>query len=516
MAKWSAGYVTDVSYIPGVYREQSPELIQFAMLLSGLMPAGLESDSAAYCELGFGLGVGLAGLAAGHPKDQFWGIDFFPEQVSYARQFLVDACPNLQLFDDSFEEFADRETPQFDFITLHGIWSWISEENQRAIVRLLKRKLKVGGAVYVSYNAQPGWQLAAPLRDLLSQHAAVASASGAPSTAKVQEAMALVDRLAQNNAVAIAANRALVERFNSVKTMPLAYVAHEYLNEHWKPVYFSEVAAAMSDAKLSYAGSAKILRMIDSVNVSPAGLQHLQTIANPILREVLRDFYMNTMFRQDVFARGARRLNVVERERMLDEVRLVLVADPSALTYKVTTALGESTMQEDIYRPLVESLERAGSQGMTIAQLSEHVALRSRPKASAWEAAMLLVATDAACPIVDPRPNDARQSAAALNRRFAQLNHQGQALDFRVSPVTFGPGALDRVQGLMIEAHERGIREPAEMAKDVWTVLKRLGQRVVKDGKALESEEDNLAQLRAVAKEFLKSGLRRYQRLGFA
>ena len=48
-----------------------------------------------------------------------------------------------------------RDVP--DFVGLHGVWSWISNANRAAVVEFLRRKLKPGGVLYISYNASPGW-----------------------------------------------------------------------------------------------------------------------------------------------------------------------------------------------------------------------------------------------------------------------------------------------------------------------------------------------------------------------
>lgn len=37
--------------------------------------------------------------------------------------------------------------PQFDFITLHGIYTWVSRENRQHIVDFIARYLKPGGIV---------------------------------------------------------------------------------------------------------------------------------------------------------------------------------------------------------------------------------------------------------------------------------------------------------------------------------------------------------------------------------
>jgi hypothetical protein len=66
------------------------------------------------------------------------------------------------------------------------------------------------------------------------------------------------------------------------------------------------VADALAEAKLSFVGSCKVLNTVDGVNLTPAGIEPLATIANPRFRQVVREFYTGASFRHDVFrARGA-------------------------------------------------------------------------------------------------------------------------------------------------------------------------------------------------------------------
>lgn len=514
MSNWSAGYVTDVAYLPGHYAEQSPEFIRLAMLLAGCEPPALGEARPAYCELGFGYGLGLAILAATHPHMQFWGTDFLPEQVSFARALAQGWCDNLHLHDDSFEQFASRATPQFDFIALHGIWSWVSPANQRAILELIGRRLKVGGAVYVSYNALPGSHLIAPLRGLLAAHAGSASPAGDSAIAKVQRAVATAEQMAQNGALSLAPNGSLMERLRSLKTASPSYVAHEYLNAHWQPLSFAEVAAAMSEAKLAYAGSSRVLHMLDSVNLSAAAQQHLQTIGDPNLRETLRDHYMNTGFRMDVYTRGARRLAALERNRRLDEVALVAVTAAAEVNYVLKTALGETRMHEDIYRPIVERLVQAGAQGLTVAELRASPGLSDKPQAATLEAACLLIAAGAAFPLVDRRAPPAREPVEALNRRLDEWSAEGHALNSRASPVSRNGHPVDGLQALLLHAYRGGLREAAALADAVWASMQRCEQRAIKDGKTLETPQENLAHIREQAQKFLAQGYRRFEVLG--
>ena len=78
--------------------------------------------------------------------------------------------------DQAFGEFCSRtDLPDFDFIGLHGIWSWVSNENRHILVDFIRRKLKVGGVLYISYNCFPGWSPSYPLRQMFALHDRFAS-----------------------------------------------------------------------------------------------------------------------------------------------------------------------------------------------------------------------------------------------------------------------------------------------------------------------------------------------------
>ena len=164
---WTQGYVADISYDYSFFSELAPIEMGFNLLNRGFYSPSL--DQFTYCELGCGQGFTTNILAAANPQGEFWGIDFNPTHAADAQR-LADAAQlsNIRFLDQSFAEFLHTPTPQFDFITLHGVYSWINDENRQIIVDILRQKLKVGGAVYISYNALPGWAPIKPLRDLMA------------------------------------------------------------------------------------------------------------------------------------------------------------------------------------------------------------------------------------------------------------------------------------------------------------------------------------------------------------
>ena len=120
---------------------------------------------------------------------------FIPAHAAFARSLATAAGSDAKLFDQSFAEFCARsDLPQFDFIGLHGIYSWVSEENQTVIVDFVRRRLKVGGVLYISYNTQPGYAATAAAAASVTRHAESMGAAGR-GTCKLEGALEFADKL---------------------------------------------------------------------------------------------------------------------------------------------------------------------------------------------------------------------------------------------------------------------------------------------------------------------------------
>jgi hypothetical protein len=149
-----------------------------------------------------GTGKGLSlNIHAAACAGEFWGTDFNPIQVAHARALAGASGTSVKLLDDAFAEFAAKpDLPEFDIIALHGIWSWISDENRRVIVDLIPRKLRVGGIVYIGYNCFPGWAPTLPLRHLMKLHADLGTeATG--MVAKLDRALAFTQQVIDSGAL---------------------------------------------------------------------------------------------------------------------------------------------------------------------------------------------------------------------------------------------------------------------------------------------------------------------------
>lgn len=89
-------------------------------------------------------------------------------------------------------------------------------------------------------------------------------------------------------------------------------------------------------------------------------------------------------------------------------------------------------------------------------------------------------------------------------------------ISYLASPVTGGGVAVGRFQQLFLLALREGRKKPADWAQAAWGVLEQQGQRLVKEGAALEKPEDNIAELTAQALEFERKSLPVLRALGVA
>ena len=496
---WTAGYPTEIEYTYGYYRELCPSFLRLACLSAGIATA--KTEPLRYLELGFGQGVSINIHAAANDGD-FWGTDFNPSQAAHARELAEASGSGARLLDASFAELAARpDLPDFDIIGLHGIWTWISEENSRVVLEIIRRKLKVGGLVYVSYNCLPGWAPAMPLRHLMKLHADLA-AEAAGVAAKVDGAVAFAQQVIDSGALYFRANPAVGERLKALSALSRNYLVHEYFTEDWRQITFSDMARVLEDAKLSFVGSAHLLDHVEAVNLSEAGQKLLSGIGHPILRQSVRDYLVNQQFRRDIFAKGSRRLSSLEQAEAFRRQPFVLLTPPGDIPMKVKGSLGEATLDEQFYRPLTESFADEGFAPKTLDQIVQrHPKLASAPLVNLVQAALVLTGAGRLHPAQQPS-RQAQARSAALNRHLCERARSSDNLLFLASPVTGGGVPVNRQQQLFLLAAHKGKKTPSEQAKFVWDTLAAQGQRVIKEGKVLETPDENLAELSKQAEEF--------------
>jgi SAM-dependent methyltransferase len=501
MKDWTSGYVTDIGYTYGYYSELNPLRSTLAFINAGLVPPALNG---AHCELGFGQGVSV-NMHAAATCSSWYATDFNPAQASFAKSLAIGSGADVHIFDQAFSEFCSRsDLPEFDSISLHGIWSWISDENRSVIVDFVRRKLKVGGVLYVSYNTLPGWAGFAPLRHLMTQHAEVVGSVAEGTVSRVDSALQFAKALIATEAAYAKANPAGAHLLESLAVKDRHYLAHEFFNKDWEPMHFATMANWLQSAKLDFACSAHFIDQLDAVNLTPAQMQLVKEITDPTFKQTTRDFMVNQQFRRDYWVKGARRLNPLERHEAMMKQLVVLTSHRPDVPLKISGALGEGALQADIYAPLLDLM--ADYNPKTIGEICaafEHI-----DKHKIMQAVMVLTGAGHLRAAQDEaRIAQALKRTESLNHYL--MNRARSAGDVAVlaSPVTGGGVPVDRFGQLFLLALRQGKKDHKGWAQFVWQILRLQDQNILKDGKLLQSEEENLAELLSQAKVFKEKRL---------
>lgn len=496
MSDWTAGYVADIGYTFGYYAELNPQRMTLPFVQAGLEFPAVKNA----CELGFGQGVSV-NINAAAAGARWYGTDFNPSQAGFAQSLAAASGSQAQLNDEAFAEFCARpDLPDFDFIGLHGIWSWISDANRAVIVDFLRRKLRVGGVLYVSYNTQPGWASAVPLRTLLTDHVRRMGVPGQGQAQKIDASLAFVQKLFDLNPGYLVANPKVGDRLKQLQGQSRNYLAHEYFNQDWHPMSFGQMSNWLTDAKLSYACSANILDQVHAINLSNDQQAFLAAIPDQTFRESVRDYIVNQQFRRDYWVKGPRRMSAVAQVEQWSNLKVLLVTPRQDVELKAIGAVGEAKLNEEVYKPVLDLL--ADHKPKTVGQLE--VALGTAlNRSQLWQAITILTGkNDLALVQDDQSQAHAKGACEKLNRYLVDRARSYAEVDFLASPVSGGGVPVPRLNQLFIQSRLSGGKTAEAAAKFAWQVISGQGQFVIREGKTLETAEDNLAELNRLATEF--------------
>ena len=511
MTDWTSGYVADIGYTYGYYNELLPQRMRMAFLDRGLAVPTLANA----CELGFGQGVS-ANIHAAASGTQWWGTDFNPSQAQFAQELAAASGAGARLFDQSFEEFCGRDDlPDFDFIGMHGLWTWVSDDNRRCIVDFIRRKLRPGGVVYVSYNTFPGWAQMAPVRHLLARHSEMTGRDSDTRVQRVGAALDFAEALLALKPGFARVNTQVADRFARLRKMDRSYLAHEYFNRDWAPMHFLEMADWLRGAKLDFACSAHYFDLVEPVNFTPEQQEFLRGVPDRMLREAVRDFLVNQQFRRDYWVKGGRTLPNPDKLAQTQAARLLLVTRRDAVGLKVQTPLGEAALNEDVYVPVLEAM--AAQQPMTVAQVERAVARRKVNRSQLMQALIILMGKgDVQLVQGDEETARAKPHCEKLNRHLVGLARFSGDVTHLASPVTGGGFPVQRFHQLFLAARAGGAEGAEALADGAWEALKSVQQLIVHDGRTLEGEEESRAHLKEQAARFLADTLPTLQALQVA
>lgn len=360
MQAWMEGYESDIEYVADYFQEQEPDFLNLCAVTHGVEPINLEKGFV-YCELGCGQGRTALVMAANYPQGKFYAIDFNPSHIASARKLAEQAgLENIVFLEKGFADILEEPSllPECDFITFHGIFSWISESNRQCLIDICKRHLKAGGIVYNSYNAKPGWSMGEPLQQLMLSSGKLFSGN---SISRFDKALALLKELESVSPAFFGLNKEVIKkRMEMLESKNKHYLVHEYFNDGWRAFYFTEIVQYLISAKLNFVGEASAAASYVEATLPNDARQLLTKIPETDVRELYKDIMLNTMFRKDIYMRGiSNRMDNNRKLKILENKRWMLNTDVSVINksgFKFKLPVGNVDGKVEVYQPIVNHL----------------------------------------------------------------------------------------------------------------------------------------------------------------
>lgn len=352
----AADYITDIPYPHFFQRETTPVWLRFVASALGHSCPDLRQPFVS-CELGCGQGFASVLQAVSNPGGHFVGVDFNGEHIAHARALAKAAgVNNVEFIEDSFQGMLDRcgSEPRYDFIIVHGVYSWISATDQQRLRQFVERQLKPGGIVFVGYMAQPGLDFFAAPRRFVQQYAKTLSGTSAE---RVIDALLALQHLCRSGAGLFANNSQVADYVERCLQDDPYYLAHELLNEHWATLHVADVITDFASSGASYLGSATAVDNIDELSLPGNVIEQLASLEELTLRETFKDLARNQTQRRDLYQRGTRALDeYAHKAALFDQVVAALPGAPVSGGVTFDTRIGAVQGAESLFSPILQAL----------------------------------------------------------------------------------------------------------------------------------------------------------------
>jgi hypothetical protein len=439
--------------------------------------------------LGFGNGVSI-NINAASSNVKWFGNDFMPVHTSYASDMKKSFGGESYLTDDDFASFCnDENLPKFDFIALHGVWSWVNEHNRKILTKFFREKLNVGGVVYISYNLDVGWAGLVPFRDIMKHYYNTSSVNYEQNYSQlVGNLLGFAERTAENSKVFCDQHPNVIERIRDLKGKSAEYILHEYLNEEWFPTSFSDLSRSMESAKLTFAASAHMPNNVESINFNTDQIKMLNASKDPTMRELLKGMFINYTLRRDYWVKGYDKLCDTERLRLLDDFYFVRTGNKQSDSGKIIGALGEGKILLELYEPIISFLDDYTVKSFSL--IREKLSAKYESINQLLEVILFLVSNNSISIAQDPKvAKDRAQTTERLNSYIIQ-EPRNRDVDYLASPVTGAGKYVNKYEQYLILGYRKGLKTVEDLLSFSKEKLEAQGDSLSLDGKVIKNEND--------------------------
>ncbi len=274
-------------------------------------------------ELGCADGGNLLPMALQFKESHFVGIDLSPVQIEMGRKVVTDlSMDNIELRTANIMELGPGDLDSYDYILVHGVYSWVSSQVQERILSTCKEHLNENGLAYISYNTYPGWYGKQALQEMLRFHT---HRIDNPHQ-KAKAAMTLLAKMPTPEEIPGDPATILAHRLrHDLEHMdePLTYLVHEYLVDENEPLYFGDFLNRVRTAGLRYVDDAfPGSTSLDRLPPATRGWVE-KTFTDPNEQQQYLDFLVNVSFRRSLLCHSC---VTPDHESSFDRLRSLYVS----------------------------------------------------------------------------------------------------------------------------------------------------------------------------------------------
>ena len=292
-------------YVSKPFSSTNINNLQAKAKLYGLNPEPLKG--ARILELGASCGGNLIPQALYYPEATFTGIDLSGVQVQHGNEIIKSiGLTNVTLLEKDILDI-NESFGTFDYIIVHGIWSWVPDVVKDKILSICNKNLSDNGIAYVSYNTYPGWKRLEQLRDIMLYSEKRAKDQNLlERTLYTKNVLKMVADTMNSDERSRTQSNYKISNIHRVLNSSDYYVAHEYLETFNDPVYVSEFIERAQQQGCAYIGDEVPQRsFISWLSEDVADNIRALSNGNYIDKEQFYDYVYDTQFRMSLLTKQA-------------------------------------------------------------------------------------------------------------------------------------------------------------------------------------------------------------------
>lgn len=242
----------EVEYPTPILSSQTPNQLRASGLMHGY--SAPDARTARVLEIGCGNGFNLIGIAANNPDGRCVGFDLSETAIGKGRELIERAgLTNIELHVGDILTWP-RDGEQFDYITCHGVYSWVPDFVRSPLIELIGKKLAPGGVAYLGYDCLPGSGAKQAINKFL-----VERTRHIPDLVeRVETAVKLITVLARHQRDGSRLKPQLDALVRDVPRYMRSYFFHDWLAEFYRPVSLQELGEEAAKNGMKHAGDAAL------------------------------------------------------------------------------------------------------------------------------------------------------------------------------------------------------------------------------------------------------------------